>query len=208
MSISGPKAETDAFFRRIDHHNAAILQTFIPMPEVLNGTESPMPESPEPHPNWAVLLANGDITQEWHDELVQTRIDRYNKGQEALAACGYSNWWDWQTKNWGVKWGDSETNVTRYLDGTISITYQTPWGPPTEGIITISKQFPNCSFTITYKEEGMCILGAARIENGEIVAESDADSSEWPDWSEDDDGTSYTETLDDMMSVCISEVDA
>jgi len=49
------------------------------------------------------------------------------------AKYGAADWFDWQSKNWGTKWGTYGTKVHE-LDGdgsTLLIEFQTAWGPPT-----------------------------------------------------------------------------
>ena len=208
ISISGPKADTDAFFARIDHkdNDMSILQTFLPMPAALAGTVSPTYNSPEPHPNWANMVAEGTMTQERYDELCAEQRERYEMGQKSFTQTGYYDWYDWQTANWGVKWGDSDTQISKWEDGSISGTFTTPWGPPIEGIIKISRQFPNCTFHLSWSEEGVCLIGAVRIVNGEQVQSYEIDDADWPDWNEDDDGVKYAETIVDLREKCEAEV--
>jgi len=184
----------------------SILQTFLPMPEVLNGTVSPTPTSPDPHPNWANMVAEGTMTQERYDALCADQRERYERGQKSFTQTGYYDWWHWQNTNWGVKWGDSDTSITLYEDGSISGTFTTPWGPPIEGILRISLQFPNCTFCISWYEPGMCMIGAARIVNGDIVDETEIGQDEWPSWDEQDDGAAYEEAIDTLVTRCSAEI--
>lgn len=193
LTISGPDTDLDTILTKITvtelGRDALIFNTLFPMPELLEGTTSPTPDSPEPHPNWAILLAEGTITQEWHDELVAKNIKAYEDGQKAYQSIGYFNWYDWQYQNWGVKWGDSNTRFTSDPSDSddIRLMFDTPWGPPIKGITKISEQFPNCTFTISFSEEGMEFMGAARIINGEIVAETEVSGEDFPKFPEDAD---------------------
>lgn len=156
-----------------DTSNARLLARLIPMPAELEGTTSPTPDSPNPHPNWVKWLADGEITQERYDELCDEQRERYAKGQAALAATGYANWWDWQCKNWGVKWGDSSTRLT-LNDDSITGTFMTPWGPPVEGLIIISTLFPTLSFKVSWKEEGGS-YGHFYVAHGEMAESEEYD---------------------------------
>lgn len=149
------------------------LIRLMPMPTVLEGTISPVPDSPEPHPNWANLLAKGEITQEWHDELVQNNIDRYNEGVRVKAETGYSSWYEWQHANWGIKWGDCRTGVSEGAhDGMIHVDYETPWAPFGEGFMThVSTLFPNLTFAIRMTEEAWFFAGVDVWKNGDMVSE-------------------------------------
>lgn len=88
---------------------------------------------------------------------------------------------------WGTKWPDSEG----YLSDR-SYSFQSPWGPPLQGIARISKLYPQAIFSIAYEEGGMGFAGVNAFENGEMVyeAETDFDSlvkSPGPDSTEEQD---------------------
>lgn len=136
-----------------DSSNARLLTRLVPMPAILEGTTAPTPESPEPHPNWIKWLADGEITQERYDEMCAGQKDRYENGQAAKAATGFSDWWEWQIKNWGTKWGDSSTRLVLHND-EITGTFVSPWGPPVEGLVAISNLYPTLSFRVMWREEG------------------------------------------------------
>lgn len=191
MEVTGPLNEQQRFLTAITQTDDEgrtfyrILESLLPMPEVLNGTQSPSPDSPEPHPNWAVSLANGEITQEWHDELVRERRARYDKAQEARAATGHVDWYSWQASNWGVKWGDSNVSVEANTD-SLTVLFDTPWGPPTEGLERVSRLFPTLTFLLGCTEEGMAFIGAASFRNGE-VEEASAEYPGCDEYDDDDD---------------------
>lgn len=147
-----------------------LLSTLVPMPTALEGTTSPTPESPEPHPNWANMLASGEMTQEWYDELCAKQRDRYEQGQKTIAETGYANWYDWQLENWGTKWGDSNTHIIERLeDGSgIILHFDTPWCPPTAGLAAIAKKYPDLQFLLKWSEPGACLRGDMLFRNGEM----------------------------------------
>lgn len=147
------------------------LVRLMPMPSILEGTISPTPDSPDPHPNWANLLANGEITQEWHDELVQGNIDRYNEGVRVKALTGYTSWYSWQHANWGIKWGDIRTEVDDRDETTVMLSYETPWAPFGDNFMAhVSDLFPNLTFGIMMTEEANFFAGADKWVNGEKVS--------------------------------------
>lgn len=187
MEVTGPPDEQQRFLAAITTTNEdekaryRILESLVPMPEALNGTAAPSPESPEPIPNWAVMLADGEITQERHNELVSGRRKAYDTAQQILATTGFTDWFSWQVANWGVKWGDIDTDVD--VDGgSLFIRFDTPWGSPTEGLTQVSVLFPTLTFLVGYNEGGAGLLGAACFRNGDVErAEAD-----YPDGSEHD----------------------
>lgn len=66
---------------------------------------------------------------------------------------------------WGTKWDVCDSNVSAE-DDTIDAHFQTAWSPPVDGLLTISKQFPNAQFRIRYDEAGVAFCGVSVIKNG------------------------------------------
>ena len=191
------------------------IAQLVPMPSALDGTESPTPSSPEPHPNWAVSLAEGKMTQEWYDKLVANQVARYEAGQKAMAETGYYNWYDWANKVWGTKWGDYDTDlVSGELsadDTQIRFLYQTAWSPFSEGFFEkVSQLFPTLSFEIEYEGEGTEYIGLMVAENGvvkDFYAEPDLSSlyeKNAPDG--DIDWDAYTEAIDRIRDAMMEEL--
>lgn len=180
LTVTGDPKQLKRFIQAIikepDNEGQFSIKQLVPMPEALEGTESPTPESPEPNPHWAVSLAEGKITQEWYDELCEKQCARYEAGIKAKAETGYSNWWDWTHDNWGTKWGDYDHHES-FDDGLLlgdetyfSLGFHTAWGPFSEKFWhKVSAMFPGLDFLIVYDEPGMCFVGAERYTNGETV---------------------------------------
>lgn len=171
LRISGPTNKIDEFIEAVTDGDGNInIASQHPMPETLRDTSSPTADTPEPHPNWKVMLDNGEITQEWYDELCADRRNRYENAQKAKAETGYTDWYDWALDNWGTKWGDFDhyQNI-RYVDEH-ELGYMTAWGPFSDKFwIEVSKKYPELTFTVTYDEPGMCFVGAGKYSNGETL---------------------------------------
>lgn len=140
-----------------------ILQSLYPCPQELRDTTAGS-YSPEPHQNWANLLASGEITQDWYDQLVQRNADGWAKNQENMARFGYKDWYDWCCSKWGTKWGDCDTELlSSIVEGedsqTIEFSFSSAWAPPMDGIAHIATMFPTLKFAIAYCEEGMDFYG-------------------------------------------------
>lgn len=176
LNITGDKADRDAFVQKVQSTEGeyAILASIVPMPKELEGSVSPMPDSPEPHPNWANLLANGEITQEWHDELVASNRHRYEEGIRLRELTGYTDWYNWEVANWGVKWGDSSTILCEHSEAETIFRFETPWGPPDTGMAAVSAAFPSLRFVLGYIGEGCEFVGAALFVKGQVAEEVDA----------------------------------
>ena len=75
------------------------------------------------------------------------------------------NWYDWALENWGSKWGDYDTALD-LLDDQITGCYTSAWGPCNEGIVKLSKLFPELTFSVKYHEPGMAFMGGQVCQNG------------------------------------------
>jgi hypothetical protein len=145
-----------------------------PMPKALEGTRSPALDSPEPHPNWATMVENGEMTQERYDELAERQKSEYEAGQKALAETGYTDWYEWCNKNWGTKWPPrfEHDDPTLCADGDtpyIDAYYETAWSPADELILKVSERFPNLVFEVSVTEEANLYVGATRFHNGQVL---------------------------------------
>ena len=115
-------------------------------------------------------------------------------------------------QNWGTKWED-ESTIRGVIDlpdnkRKIVISTYTAWDAPIIGWMTISKQFPNLQFLISYNEPGMCFGGAANIIDGEIRHSEFADK-EFPsceDWEDEDQIYIYYSNLMKLIDNAIQEV--
>lgn len=101
----------------------------------------------------------------------QTALEQAN-----IAKYGYKDWYDWQYARWGTKWGDCDTDlldedpfVTPDGRSHIRFVFQTPWGPPLEGIAHITTLFPTLEFGIAYYEDGMDFYGFCTFVDGEPI---------------------------------------
>lgn len=94
---------------------------------------------------------------------------------------GTEDWYEWQLKNWGCKWGDCDTHIFRN-DNEDAIMFNTAWAPAAEAIQTISGLFPTLKFALTYDESGMCFMGAATFVNGKCVFDSVVEGDNYPTW--------------------------
>lgn len=86
--------------------------------------------------------------------------------------------YDLAIEKWGTKWGDCNlsmpssdkmTGLTADEHGniTISINFDTAWGPAAEGIVTVSERWPTLVFGLTFNEPGMDFMGSIIFVNGD-----------------------------------------
>ncbi len=117
------------------------------------------------------------------EELLNTTapagINEPEKAKENLEKYGAEDWYEWRIKNWGVKWDVSELSSPNYHhDGSVTFTFDTPWGPPIEAFQKIAAMYPDLIFILEYMEPGMGFFGEAKFEDGEIAYD---DTYEWGD---------------------------
>jgi hypothetical protein len=92
-------------------------------------------------------------------QLLQTFVPMPSKyvgtveGSPRQAADDGLTWWDWQIKNWGVKWGDTNLFIDDACDDYVILNFSTPWGPPVEGLLAISRLFPSLTIVDDWDEE-------------------------------------------------------
>lgn len=156
------------------------IANLMPMPEELSGTTSPTPTETF-DPDGELRAYVDDPTNEWWtEELYEERRiqndERRKIAEAAFATTGFYSWWDWQLSNWGIKWGDSSTEITVLDDGKeIEITYETPWGPFVDTFWNEISERYNVSIITLFSEPGMMFYGATAFTNGKEVAHYDAD---------------------------------
>lgn len=90
--------------------------------------------------------------------------------EELKKKYGASDWYKWACDNWGVKW-DVLAELIDDEEENISYMFDSAWGPPIDGIVTISAKYPACIFTLEYEEGGMAFWGEMDIKAGCIIKE-------------------------------------
>lgn len=182
MTVQGPNEDLERFLEaiRLPENDGATtsmgadagnydLALLYPTPKELAETTSGY-YTAEPHPNWAVSLAEGKMTQEWYDELVRTNAEGYKRDQENLAKYGYKNWYDWNCDNWGTKWSPRVEQVEFMPEHKqIAMYYETAWCPASGLIRKISELFPTLLFTVSYEEESDAFIGCEMFHQGRLV---------------------------------------
>ncbi len=175
-------AEDVAAFVKATESHKSLVDAFVPMPKELEGTTSPFRGTAE--------------------EAAELRAK----------FGGFTDWYEWQNANWGVKWGDYDTELLAHKEGAdyAQFLYTTAWGPMAQAIASISKQFPTLLFEVVYVEEGCCLLGATAHKAGELVGEASVSHDEWPTLVElpngDYDWDAHQEALRELSDRVISEV--
>ena len=76
----------------------------------------------------------------------------------------------WRIANWGVKWDvTGPRQLVRPRVDDVVYTYETPWGPPLEALVSISEQHPTLHFSLKYAESGTAVYGTFEVVGGDIT---------------------------------------
>lgn len=85
--------------------------------------------------------------------------EKYSEGydkavEEQQKEFGVVGWKEYNLLTLGCKWDCEFEQVVVPDDKTIEINFSSPWVPPTKGIITLIKSYPNLSFSMKSEECG------------------------------------------------------
>jgi len=146
-------------FQKKEEYNAfkekakieSLYDSFFPMPLVLEGTLSP-----HRNPNDFIEKVNQTkgtkfitlegITlagDEWDAQMARQILQNI----KAFEETGYTNWYDWCSTNWGVKWDASNCTSKELPDfNTVIFEFDSPWGTPENFVIELSRMYPDATF--------------------------------------------------------------
>jgi hypothetical protein len=138
LTITGPAADVEAFRVRVDYRTNPELDKpakenieewldfngTVPMPKELKGTTSPPQNDKE-------------------KTLQKEYAEKYGAG----------NWYDWQIKFWGVKWGAYDQSEPEKIEGGLVYEFNTAWTSPSQWVYTTARIFPTLKFDVKYKDE-------------------------------------------------------
>lgn len=125
----------------------------------------------------------------------------YDENRLKEVKAKYPEWFDrfpdllsgyqWENKHWNCKWGASSVVLVDQFgtdeEYTVEYSFDTPWGPPTEFMHKFAALYPNLSFHLFFREEGMGFEGDYRWEDGECVDMDDREierEEEEEEWEE------------------------
>ena len=106
---------------------------------------------------------------ELENSTYPTRDLPKEKSEELIKKYGFNNWYDWSHYNYGTKWSDSETEISKDSDTELSGYFDTPWCSPENGIRYLSRRFNDTTFEVDYFEGGMDFMGSYKYHNGFLV---------------------------------------
>jgi hypothetical protein len=179
LTITGPKKERERFkktARKPKTKKMALAldaNQFIPMPKELKidaGSVDMLYDiwyGKVPEYDWMPKdreQAKALMRQKYKDADKIAEQQKHN-----IETYGSMNWWDWQTKNWSVKWGFC--SVERQESKTeLTYAFETPWGPATPLFIKMSQMFPELQFQLVHGGFEMGYDATTVFVNGEIAS--------------------------------------
>lgn len=89
-------------------------------------------------------------------------------GEKEWAEHGSNNWYDWSVTHWGTKWDASDVQCERHGPGSVTLQFDTAWGPPLAAYDYAVEG--GLSVEATYCEPGCCFIG--RYQDGEDFCHS------------------------------------
>lgn len=174
IEIVGPRDKIRAIWETA-RECEGLLNAMVPMPEALSTT----------------VKGSGDEAQtELHD--------------------GFTNWYDWAVARWGTKWDVSLEGLEYEQDedgnydngglgpqARITGWFDSAWAPPVTAMATYGESNPDVRITLDYNEPGMCFVGRATVEEGELVD----DYAEYSDCDSKTVRAAIGEDLDDFWNI-------
>ena len=126
-----------------------LFHSFIPMPEILDGTLSPHIApgdfingvNKSKGTNFLTLEQITTCDDNWDSERAKQVI----KNIKAFESTGFHDWYSWSLDNWGVKW-DAVRPTVKFDLLTITFYFDSPWGCPEQFVRTLSTLYPEATF--------------------------------------------------------------
>ena len=106
-----------------------------------------------------------------YDERIEfvdlTEVQKKN----LIEQYGATNWYDWNVKNYGTKWGDVDTELVTHEDSKLEFVFQSPWNHSALLAQRISEDYKASvelkHFSIENWEKGLFIFEEGRMMKSE-----------------------------------------
>ena len=129
-----------------------------------------------------------ELTPEERKGYVQRQEDLALAYKNNVERYGHTSWYGWSIANWGCKWDAIKGCVIRNevspkgRTKTATISFSTPWGPPTQVIHEIIVRNPSLRFASRFWEGGMAFKGVIKGKGGEVTHEESSPYSGSRGW--------------------------
>jgi hypothetical protein len=151
--------ELTCIFQTPEEYNAfkekanpeSFYNSFIPMPPVLEGTQSPHVDvdkfiiqyNEENDTKYTTLEQIASFGNDWNKVIALHAMQNI----KAFEETGYHDWYSWNLTNWGVKWDAVRCTSKELQDfNTIIFAFDSPWGTPEHFVRQLSSLYPNATF--------------------------------------------------------------
>ena len=151
--------ELTCIFQTQEEYNAfkekanpeSFYNSFIPMPPVLEGTQSPHVDvdkfitqyNEENDTKYTTLEQIASFGNDWNKVIALHAIQNI----KAFEETGYHDWYSWNLTNWGVKWDAVRCTSKELSDfNTLVYTFDSPWGTPEHFVRQLSSLYPDTTF--------------------------------------------------------------
>ena len=120
LVITGDKNSIDEFVNDIteDDDTVALINT-MPTPKEFDGMHS-----------GAITIDEVRYSNWYEDDDGTKRPVMDMQLDDLKEKFNCTNSIDWQYLNWGTKWGDCDTEVTKVNDNTLAVWFESAWGEP------------------------------------------------------------------------------
>jgi len=110
-------------------------------------------------PNWCQNTAHFTNSDKEQLDKLESELKKENGCEVLKHLRPYEGEWEymWCVENWGTKWEANVYNWERMNENTITINFDTAWGPP----LTLFEFLTENGWEVEafYNEEGMCFAG-------------------------------------------------
>jgi hypothetical protein len=84
-----------------------------------------------------------------------TNLDAYHDKPNAKQDLSVADhWYNWNIRNWGVKWEAKEVYENESDESMLSYNFDTPWGVAESVMLELSRQYPTAKLSLEFEEEG------------------------------------------------------
>ena len=143
LNITGPKEELDRF-------QALASKPHRTKKSVWNGTEYEWHwedvEDQEELSFWNFISPDESIMDEYFGPQPNTTLEQALRHES-------NHWYDWNVRNWGVKWDAGYVSVDRDSDTKLVYAFETPWSCIEPLFAEMVRSFPALSFEYRFVEE-------------------------------------------------------
>lgn len=130
-----------------------------------------------PVPDELTEIPHASVIPEWSQEEKDLWLK--NKQEENLAKFGVRDWYEWQIRNYGTKWGASHIEIDEEKLANCSdsflFKFETPWGTCPGLMAKVSSLFPSVLIGIHAIEQMMMFAVWETYHDGKMIEYGQAD---------------------------------